>query len=53
MKLADQQTTALERDGFLMVPNLIGLNEVALLRSRQPALLGEDSPTHIVEKASG
>ena len=53
MKLADQHTTALERDGFLILPDLFGLNEVALLRSRLPALLAEDSPANIIEKASG
>ena len=53
MKLSEQQLSSLERDGFLLLPDLFSADEIALLNSRLPALLSDNSPTNIIEKASG
>ena len=53
MKLKEQQLTILERDGFLLLPDLFCLDEVRLLQSRLPALLAQEHPANIIEKSSG
>ena len=53
MKLGEQQLQSLERDGFLVLPDLFSADEVALLKSRLPALLSENNSANIIEKASG
>jgi ectoine hydroxylase len=53
MKLDELQLASLERDGFLVLPDLFSLREVELLQSRLPALLRQDNPANIIEKASG
>lgn len=53
MKLDKQQLLDLERDGFLVLPDLFDAAEVQLLQSRLPALLADDSAANIIEKASG
>lgn len=53
MKLTQHQLTGLERDGFLVLPELFSSSEVRLLRSRLPALLADNNSANIIEKASG
>jgi ectoine hydroxylase len=53
MKLGEQQLLSLERDGFLVLPDLFGADEIELLNSRLPALLSDSNSANIIEKASG
>ena len=53
MKLSEQQLHRLERDGFLVLPDLFDFSEVQRLQSRLPALLAEKHPANIIEKTSG
>jgi ectoine hydroxylase len=53
MKLSDQQLLNLDRDGFLVLPDLFGVDEVQLLQSQLPALLADDNSANIIEKTSG
>jgi ectoine hydroxylase len=53
MKLAEQQILSLERDGFLVLPDLFGADEIELLNLRLPALLSDNNSANIIEKASG
>jgi ectoine hydroxylase len=53
MSLSRSQLQQLEEHGFLLLPQLFSTQEVALLRSRLPALFAEDHPGNIVEQSSG
>ncbi len=53
MKLTDAELAQIERDGFLVLPELFSPAEVALMRAQLPALFAEDNPANIREKDSG
>ena len=53
MKLSGQQLRNLDRDGFLVLPALFSAGEVAAIRARLPALLAQDHPGNVIERASG
>ena len=53
MQLTDKQLQEIDRDGFLVLPDLFSPAEVDIIRSRLPALLNEDSPANIIEQLSG
>lgn len=53
MKLDPDQLEALDRDGFVVLPDLFSSAEIDRLRARLPLLLTESHPANIVEKASG
>jgi ectoine hydroxylase len=53
MKLTTSERNALDRDGFLILPERFSKQEVNLIRDRLPALLAEDHPSNIVEQSSG
>lgn len=53
MQLTDDQLNDLERDGFLILPELFSVDEVEQIRARMPALLDEEHPANIIEKDSG
>lgn len=53
MFLSDDQRAGLDRDGFLILPDVFTPHEVETIRARLPALLAEDHPANIVEQASG
>ena len=53
MKLSEKQLQELERDGFLILPDLFTQEEVERLRSRQDKLLNVVHEANIIEKRSG
>jgi ectoine hydroxylase len=53
MKLSIQQLDELQRDGFLLLPDLFSTREVEILQSRMPALLADRDDANIIEKESG
>ena len=53
MQLTADQIGALDRDGFLILPEMFSVAEVDTIRARMPPLLTEDHPANIVEQASG
>ncbi len=53
MKLSAEQKAAYERDGFLVFPGLVSLEEVALLRSEVVRLRDIDAPGVVREGSSG
>lgn len=53
MLLAADQHKALDRDGFLILPDRFTADEVALINARLPALLAQDDPGNIIEQSSG
>jgi ectoine hydroxylase len=53
MKLHPEQLEALDRDGFVVLPELFSSTEIARVRERLPSLLAESHPANIIEKASG
>lgn len=53
MTLTNDQLADLERDGYLILPDVFSAEEVALLRDRLPALFAEPSDANIIERASG
>ena len=53
MHLAGEQLDALDRDGFLILPDVFSGAEVEMLRSRLPALVSQDHPGNIIEQSSG
>jgi ectoine hydroxylase len=53
MHLTQDQREALERDGFLILPEIFSPSEVDRISARLPALFAEDHPGNIVEQSSG
>ena len=53
MKLTTSECDALDRDGFLILPERFSKQKVKLIRDRLPALLAEDHPGNIIEQSSG
>lgn len=53
MRLDQAQLDRLNRDGFLVLPGLFSVEEVAPLRAELPLLFAEDNPANIAEKDSG
>jgi ectoine hydroxylase len=53
MQLDRSQLTTLSEQGFLILPELFGADEVDLLRVRLPGLLAEEHKANIVERSSG
>ncbi len=53
MKLAGDQLERFHRDGFLILPGLFSVPEVAALGARLPALFAEDTPANVREKQGG
>lgn len=53
LKLTTSESDALDRDGFLILPERFSKQEVDLIRARLPALVAEDDPGNIVEQSSG
>ncbi|MDJ0951529.1 MAG: phytanoyl-CoA dioxygenase family protein [Alphaproteobacteria bacterium] len=53
MKLSSAQLEALERDGFLVLPELFSAAETAAIRARLPVLFAQDHPGNVIERASG
>ncbi len=53
MTLSAQQLSDLDRDGFLLLPDLFSTAEVDVLCARLPRLLNESHVANIVEKESG
>ena len=53
MKLTRQELTALDRDGFLVLPERFSPAEVAAIRGRLPALFSQSHPGNVIEKSSG
>lgn len=53
MVLTDDQLTALEEDGFLVLPALFSAGEVSALRARLPHLFSDGHEGNIIERGSG
>ena len=53
MHLSEEQIGALNRQGFLVLPDLFSESEVDALRSRLPALFADGHEGNIVERESG
>jgi len=53
MKLNENQIASLNRQGFLVLPDLFSGDEVDALRSRLPALFADGHAGNIVERESG
>jgi ectoine hydroxylase len=53
LKLTESQLDNLDRDGFLILPDLFSGDEVDKIQSRMPALLSESHEANIIEKTSG
>lgn len=53
MRLTSQQLASLDRNGFLVIPDLFSGQEVSAIRSRLPHLISQSHPGNIVEKSSG
>jgi ectoine hydroxylase len=53
MQLSSSQIECLHEDGFLVLPNLFSLEEVAMMRSAADLMFAEESPANISEKRSG
>ncbi len=51
--LRPEQLTQLDDQGFLVLPDLFSVDEVALIQSRLPALFSDGHPGNIIEKSSG
>lgn len=52
MRLSDAERTAYNQDGYLLMPELLRQEEVALLREKLPELLAEEGP-HVKRDAEG
>ena len=53
MRLSEEQIAALNRQGFLVLPDLFSGSEVDALRSRLPAVFADGHEGNIVERESG
>ena len=53
LELTSDQIAAFERDGFVALPGRFSTGEVAAINEVLPALMAEDRPENIREKASG
>ncbi|HLB43972.1 MAG TPA: phytanoyl-CoA dioxygenase family protein [Candidatus Limnocylindrales bacterium] len=53
MNLTHDQLDRLDRDGFLVLPNLFSTAEVAVLRAELPRLFAEDTAANFREKRGG
>ena len=53
MRLSEEQVEALNRQGFLVLPDLFSGAEVDALRSRLPAVFADGHEGNIVERESG
>ncbi|MFT5111065.1 MAG: ectoine hydroxylase [Parasphingorhabdus sp.] len=53
MKLSQTEISHLERDGFLILPELFSNQEVDCIRQRMPTLLNEKHDANIIERDSG
>ena len=53
MQLTADHLNDLDRDGFLILPDLFSHDEVALLRERLPEIYAQDHEANIVEQSSG
>ena len=53
MRLSEEQIGALNRQGFLVLPDLFSGAEVDALRSRLPAVFADGHAGNIVERESG
>jgi len=53
MRLSAAQTTQLEEQGFLVLPDLFRRDEVSEIAARLPALFADGHPGNIVERSSG
>ena len=53
MRLSNDQLDQLERDGFLILPDLFSAEEVDAIRARLPRLFAEDHEANVIERHSG
>ena len=53
MSLTEKQLFDLDRDGFLVLPELFSSEEVDALQCRMPALLDDNHEANVIEKTSG
>lgn len=53
MVLSPSQRDELDEQGFLLLPQLFSVQEVATLTARLPVLFSQSDPANIVERASG
>ncbi len=53
MKLSTDQLAQLDRDGFLILPEVFSPPEVAAIQSRLPALFSDNSDANVIERGSG
>ena len=53
MRLSEEQIASLNRQGFLVLPDLFSGAEVDALRSRLPAVFADGHEGNIVERESG
>lgn len=53
MKLSNEQRAQLNRDGFLVLPDVFSVREVATIRSRLPRLFAETCEANVIERGSG
>ncbi len=53
LRLNDEQLASFERDGFVVLPDRFGADEVAELNEILPELAGEDCAENIRERSSG
>lgn len=53
LRLSDEQITSFERDGFVVLPDRFGADEVAEFNAILPALAGQDCAENIRERSSG
>jgi len=50
MKLSDDQISAYHENGFLLIENIFGKEEIDLALTEMDKIIGEDSPRRILEK---
>jgi ectoine hydroxylase len=53
MKLTDTQLQQIDRDGFLILPDLFSAAEVTAIQAELPSLFAEETDANIVEKEGG
>jgi ectoine hydroxylase len=53
MRLTPGQIERFDTDGFLVLPDLFGADEITTLRTALPSVYAEDTPANIREKRGG
>ena len=53
MSLTEDQQQEFDRNGYLILPSLFSVEEIALLQTQLPRLFSDDDPANIREKDRG